>query len=517
MASYAKSNFAPLPDLPVWNTDWLGGSFETLRDSVLSSLLKASPPQVLAIEGDWGTGKTSLLHHLFREIEGDCPHNPACLEASPGKKPAHYGQLRAVWFEAWRYQHEPSPTAALVAEIRRQLTDEERLFRFFKKGTDTKLLASLASLASEFSTVMEIAGTALGVAGSAIGEPATATIGLALRSIAHLAKARSSDQKNTGVGTMDVRDAMHAAIRRYLRELAKKAGSPSTSCRLIIMIDDLDRCHAGAALRLLEDIKIWFDLPSCLFLLGLNRREIRRGLSESLARPRTGLQPLTIDDHLADEYLEKICPHRWQIAPPATVARRKYALHCLGLPVKKGDTPHLPPPFHYGAETLLASAVTYPGDGTVHSLIALPANPRRIKAIANRLRYLIGEKQDLFLLDADPVQIWRVAWFAAVAHTCHPDLFRLLQEDPRAIATVIQWAEGQLAESSKLRPFFERLLLPGSIESVNPADAPLDRVPLFSPLFQDYSDLRLFLLQHFVAAYKTDLQALYVLGEFLAL
>jgi len=69
-----------------------------------------TPPKGIGINGYWGTGKTSALIQLHKELTGLTPFdNEKIPEAS---------EVIPVWFEAWRYQHEPLPIVALLNEIR---------------------------------------------------------------------------------------------------------------------------------------------------------------------------------------------------------------------------------------------------------------------------------------------------------------------------------------------------------------------------------------------------------------
>jgi hypothetical protein len=53
----------------------------------------------------------------------------------------------------------------------------------------------------------------------------------------------------------------------------------SSSKKLFIVIDALDRCHPDFALSLLELIKHFFDVPHVHFLLGADMRELLNSIS----------------------------------------------------------------------------------------------------------------------------------------------------------------------------------------------------------------------------------------------
>ncbi|MGH8553264.1 MAG: P-loop NTPase fold protein, partial [Methylococcales bacterium] len=65
----------------------------------------ATPPLVLGVHGDWGSGKTSFMKCVKEHLEQE----------------AFKDRLITVWFEAWRYQNEATPLVALP-EMRKQFS-----------------------------------------------------------------------------------------------------------------------------------------------------------------------------------------------------------------------------------------------------------------------------------------------------------------------------------------------------------------------------------------------------------
>jgi hypothetical protein len=83
------------------------------------ALATCDPPHVYGVHGHWGLGKTSVMHQVQFYLTGQCPTygNGAVEVARKVKTDAgkHQEKLCVVWFEAWRYQHEPAPSAATAA------------------------------------------------------------------------------------------------------------------------------------------------------------------------------------------------------------------------------------------------------------------------------------------------------------------------------------------------------------------------------------------------------------------
>lgn len=100
------------------------------------------PPRAFAIHGDWGSGKTSYLRQLRYHLDGskeDC-HDDAPETLESGK---FEDRIITVWFDAWRYQHEPMPIIALLQEMRRQLASLIKLKEEIRKLSSVALLSLL--------------------------------------------------------------------------------------------------------------------------------------------------------------------------------------------------------------------------------------------------------------------------------------------------------------------------------------------------------------------------------------
>ncbi|GHA78728.1 P-loop NTPase fold protein [Cognatilysobacter bugurensis] len=84
-------------------------------------IMACEPPQVFGVHGDWGAGKTSFLRQLRYHLDGS---TEGCRDAAGSglQGNAYKNQVVTIWFEAWRYQHEPAPAIALLQEMRRQFS-----------------------------------------------------------------------------------------------------------------------------------------------------------------------------------------------------------------------------------------------------------------------------------------------------------------------------------------------------------------------------------------------------------
>lgn len=89
------------------------------------------------------------------------------------------------------------------------------------------------------------------------------------------------DHLQTKLGTDSIREFLEHAIKNLIDW--KADDNPLGKARLVVFIDDLDRCQPATAFKLLEALKIHFSIPNCIFVLGMNQQTVvAAGLSAPL-------------------------------------------------------------------------------------------------------------------------------------------------------------------------------------------------------------------------------------------
>lgn len=137
-----------------------------------------------------------------------------------------------------------APVIALLHEIRRQFSAWDKLKNKGRKlGTITgrSILSSLGDITKLLKT-------------QAI--PADA------KDIQKIGELWEKQNLETRLGVDTIQDFLQEAIETLIGKKKK----------LIIIIDDLDRCSSTAAYRLLEGLKIYLNLNNCVFVIGMNQK-----------------------------------------------------------------------------------------------------------------------------------------------------------------------------------------------------------------------------------------------------
>ena len=331
-----------------------------------------TPPQVFGIHGDWGLGKTSFLHQVQWYLTGSCPQQSEEETNGVGQsdKGKYTSTVQAVWFDAWRYQHEAAPVVALLQEMRAQLSWRHQIGRSVTRNAEVAVRGALLSI-----------------------EELTKKIGFQYSKFRDANREWEADNLAVSLPSHTLREHLREAIGQLLPK--KKRNKPQP--RLAVFIDDIDRCEPEVAYRLLEGLKIYLTLDNCVFILGMNQKAVedvigsRMGVATDEVKPR------------AAAYMEKLCQNVWQLP---TVQDPSQVLH--DLLEKTVDSKSV--------RTLIKQAV-----GEVS---CLPPNPRRLKGLANLIGRLAPRlPSEPGLTDGAAIIEAQMLVIVASIYQFHPDLY----------------------------------------------------------------------------------------------
>jgi len=176
-------------------------------------------PYSIVIHGEWGSGKTSLARRVYESLRDK-------------KKAADGTELKVIWFDAWQYE-KLDPVAALLQIIAKAYPISKA--KIFKKTA---------------------AGVGLGF------------LDLTLRSVtANMSSLKNIDEIMTRFLDSQVED---------IRTVSEKLAELIHDERLIIFIDDLDRCSIENALEMLEAIKLFLNVKGIISLMMVDVRKLER-------------------------------------------------------------------------------------------------------------------------------------------------------------------------------------------------------------------------------------------------
>ena len=261
----------------------VAGVSSIVRDDSLS-------PATVGIFGDWGGGKSSLLRMVEEDLTGE------------------KGTL-VISFNGWLFEGYEDAKSALMGVILDEIQDQRS-----PTGKTVELLKKLLGRVNWF----RVAGSAgkhaaafamLGPAGLGL----TAAADLAGYSSQIKEKLADTAKKTTAddVAPFLLEEAGQEA-RKAVREFRQDFSQLLKECgvtRLVVLIDDLDRCLPPVVIEILEAIKLFLFVRNTAFVIGADERLVRYAV-----RRRFPELPGDVTQ-VAEEYLEKLIQYPVRIPP----------------------------------------------------------------------------------------------------------------------------------------------------------------------------------------------------------
>lgn len=212
----------PLTDNPVTDPAEDVFHFGPYVDVLHDAVEQAAPlPLTVGVFGSWGTGKSSFLRLWQRQLANQ--------------------QVHTIWFNPWKYDRKVEVWAALLHTILAEMEEK----------TGLKDKARRLAKAATWLSVRAGLGTA-----------ATLATG-------GMVKSGDVDQLLTDLSEGDAEQ--YRQINRFendFRDAVEEFVGPDG--RLVIFVDDLDRCTPESAMTVLESLKLFLGESSCVFVLALD-------------------------------------------------------------------------------------------------------------------------------------------------------------------------------------------------------------------------------------------------------
>ena len=396
-------------------------------------------------------GKTSFMHQVQWYLTADCPQQSDTekkkARAAHDTTDHNYSRrMQIVWFDAWRHQNDDPPIVALLHEMRAQFGLAKRISSKLKTYTSVAAQGALLILDEQ-----------------------TKRIGLQCSRLRDENRARKEANLETELPSYALRRHLRDAINALLPR--PRDGSDP---RLVVFVDDVDRCEPEVAYNLLEGLKIYLSLDNCVFILGMNEKAVASAIGKRLQV----LSDTQITQVRAAAYMEKLCHNVWRL--PAI--RNPVDVLCEML---SNDL----------AKRWIRMAIEPIG------ICCLPPNPRRLKGLANLIERL-WPKLPNFDPPADDKQgVYETSRLLVVAYVYqfHHDLYARWSHDIDLYNLLRDWCDGNRAEHS----FLEAMILPSKTVADDDERSPTPTFAIKSN-FPDPSEANVFWIQPLIQTLGTE-------------
>ncbi|GBC60414.1 hypothetical protein DENIS_1366 [Desulfonema ishimotonii] len=357
--------------------------FDRYSEALAGAVMGTEGPFTIGILGEWGTGKTSLMKMIREKIDQE-------------------ENILTVWFNAWRFAQEEHPIVPLVATIFQALGEKEDFIE--NKEDKNRLTKALGSLVYGLSIKSSLKVPGFG------GIQAE----LKPRDVIERMETADNPKAKAAISHATERSIYYGAFES-LSDIRLDGDK-----KIVVLIDDMDRCLPDHVVKLLETIKLVLSQPHFLFILGISRTVIE-GYLEHRYRQEYGLT-----EFRGSQYLDKIIQLPFFL-PPHSERIKEFAKKLLKYFEEEKDYENI-----QVIADIIGPACYY--------------NPREVVRFINKLIISseINQRKTpigYFAITLSLQQLWKKFFW---------DLLRF----PELCPQIAQWKEAELSEY--VRSFSER-------------------------------------------------------------
>lgn len=212
---------------------------------------------VLALEGQWGAGKTTFVK-MWRQYLTDKGYH-------------------TLFFNAWETDYTADPLIAMLAELKEIKGDE-----------------------SQYKKMVATGGRIALVVGKGILKKFT---GIDADEVADNAVDRMEE---IGQEFLDEYANQKASFLDFKQKLQEFVAFKAAEHPIVFFIDELDRCNPAYAVKVLERVKHLFDIPNIVFVLAVNKQQLACAIQGYFGSARMD----------ADEYLRRFIDIEYTLPEP---------------------------------------------------------------------------------------------------------------------------------------------------------------------------------------------------------
>ena len=196
-------------------------------DGLCNFIVNCDSPMTISIQGDWGSGKTSMMNMIKEKISD---------------------KVHPIWFNTWQFSQ----------------------FQMQNELTVSMLCALLSELDDSREITKKIMGVLKGVAKFAAGVITETTMG-----------GNASSQVTDAIegGNIDFAEEIKNLKAKFQTAVNEKLQKTQKD-RVVIFVDDLDRLQPSKAVELLEVLKVFLDCENCVYVLAVDYEVVTQGIKQ---------------------------------------------------------------------------------------------------------------------------------------------------------------------------------------------------------------------------------------------
>lgn len=220
-------------------------------ESFLNILYSMKENYIISLDGDWGTGKTFFVKQIIEFIK--CLNNESYIVDDRIKTNVENikknfdeknintkGEIFPIYFNAWEYDSNTDPLLTLIYSIIEENPKIKDVLLI-----DEGIKQKISKIASSFK------------------------IGVSYKGIGCEMQYNPLEKEEITKDVISV-ETMKGTLKELLKEIMTE-----NSNKVIIFIDELDRCKPDFAINLLERVKHFFDDENFIFVFSTNLNDLQ--------------------------------------------------------------------------------------------------------------------------------------------------------------------------------------------------------------------------------------------------
>ena len=234
-------NYSSIIDLPRKKQQQDLFGIEKYQEALVEFINNSNTPLTIALQGEWGSGKTSLMNVLDDEL-------------------CDKGNFYKIWINSWQYSLMKSPEQSILSIIEGII--EQILNTIKNKENKNQTVSKMKDIFKRIS----ISG------GKFIAKQVVDKVG---------GNTDFVDDFFSGGGT---EGAEISQMKSEIQDLIIDALADNSKKGFLLFIDDLDRIDPPVAVQILELLKNIFDLDKCIFVLAIDYDVVVKGLEPKFGK-----------------------------------------------------------------------------------------------------------------------------------------------------------------------------------------------------------------------------------------
>ncbi len=318
-------------------------------------------PFTVALLGEWGFGKTSVMH----QIKGQLIPKEGLLLKIKNMLLKRKAPFKCAWFNAWEYEQCDDIRSGLAQEVVKGLTKTMKgprrwwlIWRFAWKENRTSLVKVLFLLIIAIIGVSATKWTSLVKSNIYVqGLMGTTAVGAIFLFIHFMYKHLKLIVEHPLLMELttylklpryDQHLGLIPVMKQQIGNLLDLQLGNKENQKLVIFVDDLDRCGPKGIMETLEAVKLVMNMEGVIVVIALDHRIALRAIAAHYAEHYEKLDKIFFQDRqlhrIARDYLGKLIQLPIRLSHPSEDHLHKFVSELFniedGLPINATDRPH---------------------------------------------------------------------------------------------------------------------------------------------------------------------------------